>query len=150
MKKIAIAVALVAVALTGCGTLNNEQQGSLIGATAGGIIGAQVGGGTGQVIATFVGAIIGSQVGANLGRSLDQNDRARIGQALEYSPSGRATEWVNPDRGTRYRVIPEPAYRPRSFETCRRYTMVGYINGRPQEIVGTACRQSDGTWKSVN
>lgn len=148
MKKILIALA--AVALTACGTLNNEQQGSLIGAAAGGIIGAQVGGGTGQVVATFIGAVIGSQVGANIGRNLDQTDRAKIGQALENSPSGRTTEWVNPDSGTRYRVTPEPAYRPRSFETCRRYTMVGYINGRPQEIVGTACRQNDGTWKAVN
>ena len=146
MKKLLIVASVFALA--GCGTLTNEQQGTLIGMTAGGIIGNQVGGGSGKAVATFIGMMVGGAVGSNIGRHLDQGDRAKVAQALETSPSGQASEWVNPDRGTRYRVTPEPAYRPRSHETCRPYTIVAYIDGRPQEIRGVACRQPDGTWRN--
>lgn len=30
---------------------------------------------------------------------------------------------------------------------CREYTAQATVNGRPQQIVGRACQQSDGTWR---
>ncbi len=144
---IAIAVAST-VFLVGCGSLTNEQQGVLIGATAGGIIGNQVGGGSGKAAATLLGAIVGGAIGGNIGRSLDVTDRARLAQALETSPSGHTTTWTNPDRGTRYEVTPRPAKRTGNH-VCREYTMTGVINGKREQIVGTACRQPDGSWRAV-
>ena len=34
--------------------------------------------------------------------------------------------------------------------TCREYEHTVYINDRPQTMVGKACRQRDGTWKSIS
>ncbi|MEQ8398496.1 hypothetical protein [Thalassobaculum sp.] len=33
---------------------------------------------------------------------------------------------------------------------CREYTTTAYVNGRPVESYGTACRQPDGSWRIVS
>ena len=33
--------------------------------------------------------------------------------------------------------------------SCRQYTHTVYIDGRPQTMRGTACRNPDGTWQAV-
>ena len=45
-------------------------------------------------------------------------------------------------------VIPAPAAAPQ--EMCREYTSKGIIDGKPEEMVGTACQQADGRWKLVD
>ena len=56
--------------------------------------------------------------------------------------------WRNPDTGDTYSVTPT-----RTYETeqgpCREFTMQASIGGRPDTVYGTACRQSDGSWKVV-
>ena len=52
---------------------------------------------------------------------------------------------------------PAPAYAPPPVAAyaapqgeCREYTSTMTIAGQPQNMVGTACRQPDGTWRIVN
>ena len=33
---------------------------------------------------------------------------------------------------------------------CREYTIDAIIGGKTEQIYGTACRQSDGSWKTVS
>jgi len=155
MRKALIATALVVtLGLAGCGPdgPNKADTGTVVGAVAGGLLGNTVGNGTGRVLATVAGAFVGGVVGHSIGRSLDQQDRALAQQAelaaLERGESGRATPWRNPDTGRYGEVVPSRPYR-RGSQDCRDFTHKVYIDGRPQAMKGTACRNPDGTWSNV-
>lgn len=150
--KIAV-VASIGLGLVACTDTGPKQGiGTVAGAVAGGVIGSQFGAGSGQLAATAAGAVIGSLIGSEIGRSLDERDRAAAYnaeyRALEYSRSGQATAWENPDTGNRGNVVPGPAYSINNAQ-CRDYTHTIYIDGQPEVARGTACRQPDGTWRPV-
>lgn len=146
------AVGLVlSMGLTGCET--KQDQGLAIGAITGGIIGNSVGRGNARPAATIVGAVIGGIVGSEIGRSMDKTDRLLAQRAeldaFERGRSGEPVVWRNPDNGRYGEVIPMQPYR-RGYEDCRDYTHKIFIDGRPQVMRGTACRNPDGTWRSVS
>lgn len=43
-----------------------------------------------------------------------------------------------------------PVYMQQPPAYCREYTTTAYVNGRPVETYGTACRQPDGSWRIVS
>jgi hypothetical protein len=43
---------------------------------------------------------------------------------------------------------PEAAQAPNGPQ-CREYTTTSIVGGQPQQVVGTACLQADGTWRIV-
>ncbi len=147
-----VASVCAALALCACGPANKADTGTLVGAVAGGIIGNQVGNGTGRVLATAAGAFVGGIVGHSIGRSLDERDRAYAREAeyaaLERGETGRAVPWRNPDSGRYGEVVPRRAY-SQSGQSCREYEHTVYIDGRPETMVGRACRNPDGTWSNV-
>ena len=154
LRKFVVAPAVIALALAGCSGdgPNKADTGLAVGALAGGILGNQVGNGTGKVLATVAGAVVGGIVGSEIGRSMDQQDKllaqkAEL-QALERGQTGSAVPWRNPDNGRYGEVVPSKPYR-RGPDDCRDYTHTIYIDGRPQTMRGTACRNADGTWKNV-
>lgn len=137
------ALALVA----GCETPpTQEQTGRVVGGVLGGVLGAQVGRGSGRTAATIVGTIVGAAIGGSIGRSMDDNDRRRTAEALETGRTGASSEWVNPDSGNRYTVVPTRTYGG-AQGPCREYTIDAVVGGRPEKIYGTACRQPDGSWR---
>ncbi len=141
----------LAMGLSACA--NNQDSGLAVGAVAGGLIGNQFGGGSGKVAATIAGAVIGGIVGSEIGRSMDEEDR-RYAQQAEYDAfergqSGQVTHWKNPDNGRYGEVVPSRPYKRNAMD-CRDYTHKVYIDGRPQAMRGTACRNGDGTWSSVS
>lgn len=148
------AAAILAIMVTGCGPdgPTRADTGIAVGAVAGGILGNQVGKGTGRALATVAGAFVGGIVGHEIGRSLDEQDRmlAREAEfyALEEGQSGVSRSWRNPDNGRYGEVVPSRPYK-RGRIDCRDYTHTIHINGRPEVMRGTACRNSDGTWRSV-
>jgi surface antigen len=148
--KTLVSALLAAALLAGCGTASEapkEQAGTVIGAVVGGMLGHQVGGGGGRAAATIVGALAGGLVGQSIGRSMDETDRLRTAQVLETSPTGAPTHWRNPDTGADYTVVPTRTYAS-AQGPCREYTMDVVIGGRPDKVYGTACRQSDGSWRA--
>ncbi|HRY06522.1 MAG TPA: RT0821/Lpp0805 family surface protein [Hyphomicrobiaceae bacterium] len=128
------------------------DTGLAVGALAGGLIGNSVGKGTGRALATVAGAFVGGVVGHEIGKSLDERDRmlAREAEydALEHGDSGVARTWRNPDNGRYGEVVPSRHYR-RGTSDCRDYAHTVYIDGRPEVLRGTACRDRDGGWRSV-
>ncbi len=150
-----VSIAVLPVMLAACGPNgpNKADTGTLVGAVAGGVLGNQVGKGKGRVLATVAGAFVGGIVGHSIGKSLDQQDRMLAQQAeyaaLERGQSGVATPWRNPDNGRYGEVVPSKVY-SRSGSNCRDFTHTIYIDGRPQTMRGTACRNSDGTWRNVS
>lgn len=148
------ALLVTALMVTGCGPNGptKSDTGLAVGAVAGGIIGNQVGNGTGKVLATVAGAVVGGIVGSEIGRAMDQQDRILAQQAeldaLERGNSGVARRWRNPDNGRYGEVVPSRPYR-RGPDDCRDYTHTIYIDGRPQTMRGTACRNPDGSWRNV-
>jgi surface antigen len=155
MKKIPCCIAAFiapALLLAGCETTpgrEKEQAGSVVGAVVGGVIGSQFGGGSGRTAATIVGAVAGGVLGNAIGRNMDETDRMRAAQALETSQTGTPTSWRNPDTGREYTVVPTRTYQS-AEGPCREYTMNTVIGGRPEKVYGTACRQSDGSWRATN
>lgn len=148
MKRI-LAMSMIAslVLVSGCQT-RNENTGTVVGGVLGGVLGSQVGGGSGRDVAMVAGAIAGALIGGSVGRSMDESDRRRTQQTLETAPTGRTVAWENPDHNTAYKMTPERTYDTASGP-CRDYSMDAWIDGRKETVTGTACRQSDGTWKTM-
>ena len=85
--------ALVALALVGCANSDygtKQTVGALAGAGAGGLLGA----------------FLGSEVGKSLDRADAVHASRAQYQALEYTPSGQATAWRNPDSGHYGNITP--------------------------------------------
>ncbi len=148
MRRI-LAVSVIAslVLVSGCET-SNERTGSVVGGVLGGVLGSEVGGGSGRDVAMVAGAIAGALIGGSVGRSMDRTDRLRAQRTLETTPTGRTVAWENPDHDAAYRMTPERTYETASGP-CRDYSMDAWIDGRKETVTGTACRQSDGTWKTM-
>lgn len=158
MRKAGLGLAvLTALAVAGCsgpdGAPTKGDAGLVGGAVLGGIVGSQFGKGGGRVVGTMAGAVIGGIIGNDIGRKLDQRDRLLAQRAefdaFERGPSGRPVRWQNPDNGRYGEVVPMAPYR-RGPQDCRDFTHTVYIDGQPQAMRGTACRNPDGTWSNVS
>ncbi len=149
-------IAGIGVSVSACSTqdggITKSESGTVLGAVAGGLVGNQIGKGRGNVLATVAGAVVGGIVGSELGRGMDERDRqlaqAAEFDALERGQSGVSRQWKNPDNGRYGDVVPSKPYR-RGANDCRDFTHTVYIDGRPQQMRGTACRNPDGTWQNV-
>lgn len=119
----------------------------VIGGVLGGMLGNEIGGGgRGETAAIIAGTMAGAAIGGAIGRSMDTTDRLRTGMALENVRTGVSTTWRNPDTRTDYAVTPTRTYET-SSGPCRDFTVQSLMDGRQQQVTGTACRQPDGTWR---
>ena len=159
MKKFLIAAPLaVAITVAGCANdgsgPNKQTGGTLIGAGLGALAGSQIGSGGGQLAAVAIGALAGAFLGGEVGKSLDRADRQAMARtshnALENNPVNQTSTWRNPDSGHSGTVTPVKTYQTASGQNCREYQQTVTIDGKTENAYGTACRQSDGTWKIVN
>ena len=136
------------LSLSACQQPSKKDTGTLIGSVVGGIIGSQIGAGSGRTAAIIVGSALGGYAGRSLGEEMDRRDRERAAKALETNPTRKSSTWINPDTGVAYRVTPLRTYSgPQG--PCREFRTEMEIDGRREVIYGTACRQPDGTWRSV-
>lgn len=123
--------------------------GSLGGAALGGIVGNQFGGGSGKGLLTAVGVVGGALAGGYVGRQMDPADHACVGRTLEHTPTGQTVAWHNPQKNAQYQVTPTGNFVGSGGQPCRNFTTQAVIDGQNQQVAGTACRQPDGTWKTV-
>ncbi len=142
-------IALTAAVLAACETQpTKEQVGAVTGAVVGGVLGAQVGEGRGRTAAIIAGTLAGAYLGSRIGKSMDEKDRKKVAQSLETAPTGSTTSWRNPDTGSTYTVTPTRTYTA-APGPCRDFTTRAVIDGREEVVNGTACRQPDGSWKTM-
>lgn len=132
VRKVA-AIAVTVLALVGCQSSPQQQAGTPIDFAGGGS------------------ELVGGLAGNTVGRDLDDANR-RVAhdaefQALEYGRSGAPVAWRSPS-GRYGEVIPETSYSVNDTK-CREYTQAVYLDGRPEVARGTACRQADGSWRSL-
>lgn len=151
MKRIFTSIILIlcTITLTACQNMSKADVGTMTGAVAGGLLGSTIGQGRGQVAAIAVGAAAGALVGNAIGKNMDDTDRMKMNQALESNNVGQPAYWNNKNSGTRYKVTPVKNVTVDNNKYCREYTTTATINGQQQKMYGTACRQSDGSWKVV-
>ncbi len=146
LKTIVTSIAVAAL-LSACAT--KEDSGTLFGAATGALIGNQFGKGGGKVAATVGGALVGGFIGNRIGKSMDDEDRRRASEA-QYAAfeRGERAEWRNPNNGRYGYIAPRRAYYYQSMQ-CREFEQTIYIDGRPETMVGKACRNPDGSWHEV-
>ena len=123
--------------------------GAAAGGTAGAIIGATSAHGHQKWAATAGGAILGILLGGTVGHAVDTLDQDCAAQAVAYGPVGQPVGWASPAYGTQYQVTPVRQYAYQGT-TCREYLANAAIDGRWQQVHGTACLQPDGSWRVVN
>ena len=143
------AVAIILMLLTsGCATNTSKgTSGAAIGAAAGAITGQAIGRDT---KGTLLGAAVGGLLGYIIGNEMDKYDQAQLNQVYETSPSHQRTQWVNPDTNRSYAVTPKPAYTQPSGQVCREAEILATVDGRPEKVVSTACRDNEGRWVIQN
>ncbi|OGT37234.1 MAG: hypothetical protein A3F12_06605 [Gammaproteobacteria bacterium RIFCSPHIGHO2_12_FULL_38_14] len=141
---------LSCLALISCSNMSKQDIGTVSGGVAGGLLGSTVGQGTGRIVAVAAGAIAGALIGGAIGKSMDDTDHLKMNQALNNNAVGQPAYWRNADTGTRYKVVPVKNVTIDGNDYCREYRTTAYINGKKQQMHGTACRQPDGSWQAVS
>jgi surface antigen len=135
-------------------TSGGEILGTLAGAALGGLVGSQFGSGTGNAVAIGAGVVAGGFLGNRIGKSLSCQDQeqhyATTQNALENQKTGQTSSWNNPDTGHSGEITPTRTYTSTDGVPCRDFTQTIYVDGKYEQIDGTACRQPDGTWKPVS
>lgn len=140
MRSNLITLALGASLLAGaCAT--PSQTGTAVGAGTGAAVGG-IAGGTGGML---FGAAVGGILGYAGGRAVEEEDRRRAAVAIEQN---REMEWRN-SQGAQYRVVPGRTHYYSGRE-CRDFRMMAEIDGRPDQVSGTACRRPDGSWETIS
>ncbi|MDA1323152.1 MAG: RT0821/Lpp0805 family surface protein [Proteobacteria bacterium] len=129
---------------------NNAVAGSVIGAVLGGLTGNAIVRGRGRGPAILVGGVLGAIIGGSIGDSMDRADRLHTHNALETAKSGQRVTWTNPGTGADYTVTPTRTYQRENGQYCRDFKSWGWIDGYEEELHGTACRASDGTWRKAS
>jgi len=130
-------------------TSKGNLLGSAAGGAVGGLVGNQLGKGSGRNVATVVGILGGALAGGYVGRSMDQTDQNCVNQTLEHAPNNQPVTWQNPGSGSSYWVTPARRINGPNGEPCRNYITEAVVDGQPQRVENTACRQPDGSWAAV-
>ena len=148
MKKIATigVIAVLSTGLVGCTPGNNIPGATIAGAGAGGLLGAAFFHGSGAWIGVLGSALVGGVIGNFVGKKMDENDRARMAQAVTTVPVGQEATWTNKHDVT-YTVRPVRQYRTKRHRYCREYQTKVEIGGRTRTAYGRACRKPDGQWQ---
>ena len=99
------------------------------------------------------GAVLGGISSSEVGRTLAEGDLQRAAQAefyaLEAAQAGAEYAWSSPETGTRGTIVAGEPYQINRSE-CRDYTHNVFVSGSERTLRGTACRQPNGTWRSVS
>jgi surface antigen len=147
-----IAIFSLMVSLVGCASNTQGQNtgiGVATGAVVGGLAGAAIGGGS--AVGIGVGAVVGGLVGGVIGHSMDSTDTTATYSTLKNTPTNTPTKWTNPKTGATYTVVPVSGMITiNGNPNCRNYRTSVISNGKSHKVYGTACMQSDGTWKDVS
>jgi len=142
-----LAILMTAVSLVSCAT-NTQNQNTAVGAVSGGVIGAVAGGIAGGGGAALGVGVLGALIGGVIGHEMDSSDKSATYTSVS---SGHDADWVNSKTHNHYTVYSSGHYiTVNGNPFCRKYTTIAKMHGKSHKFHGIACRQSDGSWKTVN
>jgi surface antigen len=146
MKKAGLLFLSLMFAILAAGCATKEDSGTLIGAGGGALLGSALSHGSpGGIIA---GALVGGFIGNRIGKSMDDEDRRRAYEAqVSAFEAGRRADWRSPSGHYGY-IEPRPVYTYRDMK-CREFSQTVFVDGRPETMVGRACKDTDGGWHEV-
>ena len=153
MKNVVITTVLATTLLTGCaGTYNKATTGAALGALTGSALAYGLGKDSSKKnLWLIAGDASGGLIGNNIGAKLDERDRLLLGQTfqntMETAPTNQVGGWSNPDSGNSGTVTPTQTMMSANNQPCREFNTTVNIGGELSQAYGTACRQSDGSWK---
>ena len=153
MKNVVIATVLATTLMSGCaGTYNKATTGAALGALTGTALAYGLGKDSSKKnLWLIAGAAAGGLIGNNIGAKLDERDRLLLGQTfqntMETAPTNQVGGWSNPDSGNSGTVTPTQTMMSATNQPCREFNTTVNIGGELSQAYGTACRQSDGSWK---
>ena len=153
MKNVVIATVLATTLMSGCaGTYNKATTGAALGALTGTALAYGLGKDSSKKnLWLIAGAAAGGLAGNAIGKQLDERDRLLLGetvqQTLEHGPTNSVGSWSNPDSGNSGTVTPTQTMMSANNQPCREFNTTVNIGGELSQAYGTACRQSDGSWK---
>jgi surface antigen len=85
-------------------------------------------------------------------KEFDDVDQAfmaeHFAKAMDTAMLGQTMTWTNPSSGTVVRVTPTHTFQLEDNTYCREFTQA--IGDKDPAVKGTACRQSDGSYKIVS
>lgn len=95
--------------------------------------------------------ILGKLLESETGKAITAADQLALERTtqttLETVPIGNESTWRNP-QSARYGVIaPRRTFQTASGTYCREFTQTLVSGTVTEEALGTACRETDGTWK---
>ncbi|NQV81052.1 MAG: hypothetical protein HQ495_10900 [Alphaproteobacteria bacterium] len=95
--------------------------------------------------------ILAALLATDVGKAITAADQLALERTtqttLETIPIGTEATWRNPQTGNHGVIAPRKTFQKASGSYCREFTQT-LVNGDVmEEALGTACRETDGTWK---
>lgn len=131
------------------GRCNRDKVGTLLGGLIGGVTAKKLADDSkDKKLAVIAGVVFGAMLGNKIGSDMDKLDIQCTGQVLERAKDGQMVRWQNDETGTKYRVSPYKTYE-QDGHYCRKYETEIVDKGRISKLIGAACRNTDGSWQSM-
>lgn len=124
----------------------NAAAGTIFGAIAGGLIGGAASHGNGGAVAG--GVILGGLLGNALSRDIDCDDQRYAYDSYALSLNGEIGRDYDWDHGGNHGTFTSTREYRDADLLCRDFRAVTYSHGQRYERTGTACRDSDGNWRT--
>lgn len=151
MGRISISLVVgVALLVSGCSNLTQEEVGTASGAAMGILVGSLFGDGAGKVVAMTVGVVVGSLVGKSVGRDLDEVDRRKAQTAALRAANAETAErvvWAS-DEKAGVGGYAEPAGKAEiaNGDLCKDVRSVYVLDGKEQFETSRFCFRN-GRWE---
>ncbi len=104
----------------------------------------------GTTVANNGANMVDGSLSGSVGKSMDDTDNSKVNQTLETQKTGQTSTWTNSSSSTSFTLTPTRTFTSPTGEPCRDFTMSALINGKTQQIYGTACRDQNGKWHVIS
>ncbi len=89
-----------------------------------------------------------NSIGGPVGYYMDSDDRYKVFDTLENTPKNNPARWTNASTGATYTIVnTSEIIKVSRNPKCKNYRATVMITGQTKKHYGTACQESNGTWK---
>lgn len=83
-------------------------------------------------------------------QTMDNSDQIRMMEAIDINPTYKASNWMNPNTGARFTVVPTTnLITIKGNKNCRRYRVIVVVNGQKGHLHDIACKLENGGWQAL-